>query len=364
MLTDAFITAVEGNILRCVNVDNIGNYGYFLADSLLGKTSWYIIVDNPMTVRNMDPLLGVENYDMYDSWIEWTDSDGDGITDFDEVYRFGSNPKLADSDFDGVNDKDEIHSYALLEKSQLNLADSYVRAYTDLTQMRFIRGIKREYMADVDGDGLRAELDPGSDNLATARPDGKETIDRHFRAENWPWKLNIELPSFDEGDSVLVVQSGDSCFLSDNDRFRMLKVESGGVVYFPVGSVYIGDLQLDAGSLVSFENQSRNTVLYVKGKILWKSTFSYKTGRNFSYDFVARHFKLVYSGIERVFFDTNWYGTIVAPNAKIILGQTNAKELYGQFYANEIVIHQYAHLTIVHFDPNKDKLEYAFNERK
>lgn len=168
----------------------------------------------------------------------------------------------------------------------------------------------------------------------------------------------------DEGDSVLIVQSGDTCFLGDNDHFRMLKVESGGVVYFPVGNVYIGDLQLDAGSLVKFEDQSRNTVLYVKGKILWKSRFSYKTGFGFTYDFVARHFKLVYSGIGRVFFDTNWYGTIIAPNAKIILGQTNAKKLYGQFFAGEIVIHQYAQLENVHFEPDQDKIEYVFNERK
>lgn len=362
MLTDAFITAVEGNILRCVNVDNAGNYGYFLADSLLEKTSWYIIVDNPKTIRNMDPLLGVEKYNMYDSWIEWMDSDGDGVTDFDEEYRFGSNPKLADSDSDGVDDKDEIHSYTLLEKSQLNLTGSYVSAYTDLTQMRFICGIKREYMADVDNDGLRAELDPGSDNLATARPDGKVTIDRHFRAENWPWKLNIVLPSFDEGDSVLVIQSGDTCFLNDNDRFRMLKVESGGVVYFPVGNVYVGDLQLDAGSLIKFSKPLYETNLHVKGEFIWRGNFSlyYQIGL----ESLARGFRLFYYGDKRIFFDTNWYGTIIAPNAKIILGQTNAKELYGQFYANEIVIHQYAHLTIVHFDPNKDKLEYAFNERK
>ena len=463
MLIDAFITAVEGNILRCINVDNVGSQGYFWADSLFKKTSWYILVDAPQSVRNMDPLLGVEKYNMYDSWIEWTDSDGDGVTDFDEVYRFGTNPKLVDSDSDGVDDKDEIHSYTLLEKSRLNLTGSYVGAYADLTQMRLIGGIEREYMADVDDDGLRAELDPdsdndglldgidpepykpngasdsleinelpkdvmlyalkqlivndgttcsnsmldycsyvsedtssdygmfmgarasaarlfarnnvfirsnpentfivnyyGSDNLATARPDGKMTIDRHFRAENWPWKLNIVLPSFDEGDSVLIVQSGDTCFLGDNDHFRMLKVESGGVVYFPVGNVYIGDLQLDAGSLVKFEDQSRNTVLYVKGKILWKSRFSYKTGFGFTYDFVARHFKLVYSGIGRVFFDTNWYGTIIAPKARIILGQTNAKNLYGQFYANEIVIHQYSNLNLVPFEWEQGGLEYAF----
>ena len=464
MLIDAFLTAVEGNILRCVNVDNIGNYGYFWADSLLEKINWYIIVDDPKTVRNMDPLLGVENYNIYDSWIEWTDSDGDGITDFDEVYRFGTNPRLLDSDYDGVSDKDEIHSYTIMEKSRLNLAGSYVGAYADLTQMRVILGIQREYMADVDGDGLRAELDPDSDNdgvldgfdpepyrpngaddsleinelpkdvmlyamkqlkvndgttcsnstsdyctyvsedtnsdygmimgarvsaarlyarnnvfirsnlentffvnyygsgdLATKRPDGKVTIDRHFDDGEWPWKLNIALPSFGEGDSILVVHRGENYYLNDNDHFRILKVEAGGVVYFPVGNIYVGDLQLDAGSKVSFENQSKNTTLYVKGKILWKSDFSYETGFGFTYDSVAGHFRLVYSGTDRVFFDTSWYGTIIAPNAKIVLGQTHEKEIYGQLFADEIVIHQYSKLNIVPFE--LELLKYAFYKK-
>ena len=60
------------------------------------------------------------------------------------------------------------------------------------------------------------------------------------------------------------------------------------------------------------------------------------------------------------FFDTNWYGTIIAPKARIILGQTNAKNLYGQFYANEIVIHQYSNLNLVPFEWEQGGLEYAF----
>ena len=49
MLISALITATEGNYARCVNVDNNGNYGT-------------LSVDAPsQTVRNMSPLLGVEN---------------------------------------------------------------------------------------------------------------------------------------------------------------------------------------------------------------------------------------------------------------------------------------------------------------
>ncbi len=163
MLIDAYITTSEGNFVRCVNVDNRGNYGYFLAETLFKTLNYYIIIDEPKTVRNMNPLLGVKKDDMYNTSVEWTDTDKDGITDFDEVYRFGTNPESSDSDSDGVNDKDEIYSYTILEKSRLDLTSLRVGKNKDLEQTRVIQGIENEYMADIDGDGLRAELDPDSD---------------------------------------------------------------------------------------------------------------------------------------------------------------------------------------------------------
>lgn len=65
--------------------------------------------------------------------------------------------------------------------------------------------------------------------------------------------------------------------------------------------------------------------------------------------------------IKCVFFETNWYGTIIAPNAKIVLGQSHEKDLYGQFYANEIVVHQYANIKVVPFNLEQIHLEYVFN---
>ena len=468
MLIDAFYTAEEGNYVRCVNVDNRGNYATFFADSLLATLEGYYIIEIPKGVRNMSPLLGVEKFDKFNTWIEWTDTDGDGITDFDEVYRFGTDPEQADSDSDGVKDKDEIYSYTILEKSNLNLNVTYLGEKADLSRMRPIAGIESEYMSDVDGDGLRAELDSdsdgdglldgidpdpyrfnsfndslmadklpkdvvlyarmrmkvndgvmcdnslrgdgycfyvsegvdgdygllmgarasaaylyaknnvlirsntgntfwvnlyGPDELTSVRHDGLATFEKHFSVEEWPWKLNLMQHSFDEGDSVLVIHRGDTCLLNNNDRFKTLKVESGGVVYFPVGNVYVGDLQLETEGKVRFESQAHGTVLYVKGKILWKSSFEYVTGANFSLKTVASYFKLVYSGSDVVFFETNWYGTVIAPNAKIILGQNNnkgRKEIYGQFYADEIVVHQYSDLHNVPFNSEQERLEYVY----
>ena len=149
MLIDAYYTTTEGNFVRCINFDNLGKSVIISMDSLSKMVDWHIVMDAPQTVKNMDSLLGVEKFDKYSSWIEWTDSDNDGITDFDEIYRFGTNPNLADSDTDGVNDKDEIYSYTIMEKSLYNLIGAHIG---DLSQIRFIDGIDDEYMADVDDD--------------------------------------------------------------------------------------------------------------------------------------------------------------------------------------------------------------------
>ena len=80
------------------------------------------------------------------------DSDGDGILDFDEINRFGTDPYNVDSDGDGIQDKDEIAYY---------------------TRM----GVD----ADIDGDGLRAELDVDSDNDGDC--DGDENANKNDRKD-------------------------------------------------------------------------------------------------------------------------------------------------------------------------------------
>jgi hypothetical protein len=69
------------------------------------------------------------------------DTDGDGINNFDESNRFHTNPNNVDSDNDLVHDKQEIREYVF------NSAGAY--AWRN---------------PDIDGDGLRKELDPDNDN--------------------------------------------------------------------------------------------------------------------------------------------------------------------------------------------------------
>lgn len=85
------------------------------------------------------------------------DSDGDGISDYDEINRFHTDPHNADTDGDWVNDKNDMAEYIF----DVSNAGTYV--YTP--------GMKPK-TADYDGDGKRKELDWDNDNDGV--PDGCE----------------------------------------------------------------------------------------------------------------------------------------------------------------------------------------------
>lgn len=81
-----------------------------------------------------------------------TDSDNDGIMDFDEINRFFLDPYDADTDGDWVPDKKDMREYVF-----------------DTT------GNYSKRSSDVDSDSLRKEMDPDNDNDGS--PDGCEDTD-------------------------------------------------------------------------------------------------------------------------------------------------------------------------------------------
>lgn len=87
------------------------------------------------------------------------DSDGDGISDFDETKRFGTSPYDADSDDDWVNDKNDLAEY-LFDQSTSG-------------EYNYTPNMKPN-TSDFDGDGLRKEGD--WDNDGDGVPDGCEDV--------------------------------------------------------------------------------------------------------------------------------------------------------------------------------------------
>ena len=151
MVVDAYKEITDGGevtrMFRFLNTDNNGTYVWRVYNQYASYYgAWIPEVSDRSKVRNADPKL-------------FTDTDGDGIVDFDEIYRFKTcsgnadydpefcasvNPR--DSDNDGVEDKVEIISYSL-RTPFVSGRDAIVETY-----------------ADIDGDGKRAELDPDSDH--------------------------------------------------------------------------------------------------------------------------------------------------------------------------------------------------------
>jgi len=86
-----------------------------------------------------------------------TDTDGDGVMDFDEIHRFQTDPNKPDTDGDEVPDKEEIRSYTFYDTDPCG---------GDNDPLEF---------PDVDNDGLRAERDCDTDNGGDF--DGGEDVD-------------------------------------------------------------------------------------------------------------------------------------------------------------------------------------------
>ena len=84
----------------------------------------------------------------------------------------------------------------------------------------------------------------------------------------------------------------------------------------------------------------------------------------------AQHIMFYYYGTNRVFVQTDFAGTIIAPNAEVVVGQSG-KHFYGAIFAKSIVIHQNTVVTWVPFvqlQPNaiiakasKLNLDYTIN---
>jgi hypothetical protein len=75
---------------------------------------------------------------------------------------------------------------------------------------------------------------------------------------------------------------------------------------------------------------------------------------------VASGFKLYYYGEERFFVHGVWAGTLIAPNAKLVLGQTQNKKIYGQFLGKGVTVHQYSKIFRMSFDPKNQPSPIRF----
>lgn len=166
--------------------------------------------------------------------------------------------------------------------------------------------------------------------------------------------INNNFPQ-NEAKTEIVVSNGMTKSLNSNTNLKKLKVESNGELVIHPGEYVIDELQLDANSKITFADPGQSVILHVKKIVTWHPTISTTANLNS----IAKGVKLYYYGSERLFVEGQWAGTLIAPNAKLVLGQTRNKTLYGQFVGNGIAIHQYSKVYNIPFNPTHSSI-YAF----
>ena len=173
-------------------------------------------------------------------------------------------------------------------------------------------------------------------------------LDFNFDERLWPYYIpEFSVKTINTSDEK-IVRAGECDTLRGLVSFKTVKVEAGGKLYFDEGEISVKNLQLDAGSTIDFVKPGFSTILHVNENIHWNTTIE-----NQNFGAIATGFKLYYYGSERFFVHGVWAGTLIAPNAKIVLGQAQNKKIYGQFLGKGVTVHQYSKVFRVPFNPKK-----------
>ncbi len=184
--------------------------------------------------------------------------------------------------------------------------------------------------------------------LTSDRDFYKGFVDINLDERLWPYRIPEFKARRVKSNAEKIVKSSECDTLRNGDAFKTIKVEAGGRLYFGEGEITVNKLQLDAGSSISFVKPGFSTILHVNEKIQWNTIIE-----NHNFGIVASGFKLYYYGEEKFFVHGVWAGTLIAPNAKLVLGQTQNKKIYGQFLGNGVTVHQYSKIFRVEFNPKK-----------
>jgi hypothetical protein len=164
----------------------------------------------------------------------------------------------------------------------------------------------------------------------------------------WPYHIPQFSAKAIKTKAEKIVRAGESDTLKGVVSFKTIKVEAGGKLYFDEGEISVKNLQLDAGSSIDFVKPDFSMILHVNKNIQWNATTE-----NRNLDFIAKRLKLYYYGHKPFIVNGVWAGTIIAPHAELVLGQTENKKFYGQFLGKGVTVHQYSKIFRVPFNPKK-----------
>ena len=242
---------------------------------------------------------GLSDYDeryYYDTDPHNTDSDGDGLTDGDEVNIYGTNPRYADTDHDGINDGDDTSG---------NVVGGSLTA-----KLLALDGTTQDYLGysvAVDGDVAVVGAWGDADIYYNA---GSAYV---FRWDGYEWIEETKLvPSDTYGD----------------DRFGYSVAISGNVI--AVGSLYDDSCAPGAGSIYVYRYDGSR----------WNQEQELKASDCATQDFLgfsvavdgdriiagALLYGRDYSGAAYVF---NWNGSTWSQESKLTASDAVASDVFG-----------------------------------
>jgi len=192
-------------------VDLSGGYNYTFSDNLDGikgsrkDAYWGFLL--ALTPSGANPNLDADNDGLLDKEEKELgtdpnnrDTDGDGLTDGDEVHKYKTDPLKADTDGDGLSDGDEVLKYhtdplkADTDGDGLKDGDEVMKYHTDPLNK------------DTDGDGLNdgdEVLKYTTDPLKTDTDgDGLTDGDEVLKYKTDPLKKDTDGGSVNDGDEI------------------------------------------------------------------------------------------------------------------------------------------------------------------
>lgn len=327
LLIDGMAITSDGKkdtLVHLVNLDNYGSESYVYLKALQTRLESYLTYNTPTGFAKTDALHPVD-----------VDSDGDGVVDFDEYYRFKTKENKYSSKDDSISDYESLYlkyvnaivlfddvgepryesttigdtvdipddvtlyafSYLVLEdsascyKTDLGSACT-VASEADNRNVKAVdegRGALVNAIYSKSGVTVRAGATVGNIAIYTENKkahyvscqDDDVNCPQYIYypyVASWPFnvKKNVDDISKIIGTEEKVVKSGESFTISDeegHDNFSSLKVEKGGKLVIGTGKIYVGSIQLDSGSSFMFEHPSYMTELHLNGSVAWHGEY-------------------------------------------------------------------------------------------
>mgnify|MGYP002760761566 CR=1 FL=1 len=322
LLIIILVVSISGGIV----IVNVNNSGLSIGENLEHST-------NPFKVdTDGDGLSDKQEIFDYGTDPNVVDTDDDGLSDYEEVREYETNPTVADTDGDGLSDREEVLEY----ETNPTVVDTDGDGLSDRDEIDKYR--TDPTIKDTDGDGLRdrEEVKEYNTNPRVEDTDGDGLRDREEVIEYHTDPLKTDT----SGDGIPDSYAVDKEYLNPHRYNVTVEIDTDTETDFPDDLTKVKEVfdEAPVSSETGVKGINLNFIKDEKGI----------APPNRSYD-----------NIDDSHFDRNGYGvyhmyyTEEIPNQRAIgytyesedmlVVQHTGNELYSNSYLNSVVSHEIGH---------------------